>query len=173
MGYSAVWKVLEEIITEFRKKELPVPERVMNDLKAARTMIKIMNADEGHGETSQKIEEYLGSVEAYLVTEAEKHFAPEHIDNWLKRLEMANCETCKENAEETRFIAGVPRDQKWLRVEPLASLPLEKLKQLAEETNLFVSIQKDGRMLVYGRAEDLKEFVKKMTTETNKTGITS
>lgn len=169
MGYLAMWKVLEEIITEFRKKQLPVPERVMNDLKSARTMIKIMNADAGHGETSQKIEEYLGTVEAYLVTEAQKHFAPESIDNWLKRLEQANCCcTCEENAEESRFITGAPRDQKWIRVEPLANLPVEKLKQLARETNLTTSIQKDGRTLVYGQAENLKEFVKKMTTITGK-----
>jgi hypothetical protein len=168
MGYLAVWKVLEEIITEFRKKGLPIPATVMNDLKSARTMIKIMDADTGHGESRQKIEEYLGTVEAYLVTGAEKHFAAERIDKWLKRLEIANCETCEENAEESRFIAGVPRDQKWIRVEPLAILPLEKLRQLAEETNLSASTQKDGRVVVYGRAEDLKEFVKKMTTETNK-----
>jgi len=168
MGYLAMWKVLEEIITEFRKKQLPIPEKVMNDLKAAKTMIKIVNADSGHGENNLKIEEYLGSVEAYLVIEAQKHFAPEHIDQWLKRLETANCETCEENAEETRFIAGVPRDQKWIRIEPLTNLPAEKLKQLAKETNLSTSIQKDGRMLVYGQAEDLKEFVKKMTKETNK-----
>jgi len=168
MGYLAMWKVLEEIITEFRKKQLSIPEKVMNDLKAAKTMIQIVNADSGHGENNLKIEEYLGSVEAYLVTEAQKHFAPEHIDQWLKRLEIANCEICEENAEETRFIAGVPRDQKWIRIEPLANLPVEKLKQLAKETNLSTSIQKDGRMLVYGQAEDLKEFVKKMTKETNK-----
>jgi len=168
MGYLAMWKVLEEITTEFRKKGLAIPATVMNDLKSARTMIKIMNADAGHGETSQKVEEYLGSVEAYLVTEAQKHFAPEQIDNWLKRLEIANCETCEESAEESRFIAGVPRDQKWLRVEPLTNLPVEKLKQLAEETNLSTSIQKDGRMLVYGQAEDLKEFVKKMTEKAGK-----
>ena len=168
MGYLAMWKVLEEIITEFRKKQLSVPERVMNDLKAARTMIKIVNADAGHGENNLKIEEYLASVEAYLVTEAQKHFAPEHIDNWLKRLEQANCETYEENTEETRFIAGVPRDQKWIRVEPLGNLPVEELKQLAQETNLSTTIQKDGLMLVYGQAEDLKEFLKKMTTKTGK-----
>jgi hypothetical protein len=168
MGYLAMWKVLEEIITEFRKKQLPIPERVMNDLKSAKTMIKIVNADTGHGENSLKIEEYLGSVEAYLVTEAQKHFAPEQIDNWLKRLEQANCETCEENTEESRFVAGVPRDQKWIRVEPLANLPVEKLKQLAEETNLTISLQEDGRIVVYGQAEDLKEFVKKMTTQAGK-----
>src|SRR4030042_5355001 len=103
MGYLAVWKVLEEIITEFRKKELPIPATIMNTLKYARTMIKIMNADASHGETAQKTEEYLGTVEAYLVTEGQKNFATERIDNWLKRLEKANCETCEEKAEESRL----------------------------------------------------------------------
>lgn len=170
MGYLAVWKVLEEIMTEFRKKQLPVPERIMNDLKAAQTMIRIMNADLGHGETRQKIEEYLGTVEAYLITEAEEHFAASQIDKWLKRLETANCESGEENKQESRFVSGVPRNQKWLRVEPLADLPAGKLRQLAKETNLSANTQKDGRMLVYGQAEDLKEFIKKMTHEANRTG---
>ena len=166
MGYLAVWKVLEEITTNFRKKQLPVPKKVMNDLKAAQTMIKIMNADSGHGEARQKIEEYLGTVEAYLVTEAEKHFTPEHIDKWLKRLETANRKVGQENTVDARFITGVPRDQKWLRVEPLINLPIERLRQIAKESNLSTSTQKDGRMLVYGQAEDLKEFIKKLTNET-------
>ena len=61
MGYLAIWKVLEEITTKFLKQQLPIPERVMKDLKAARTMIKILNAESGHGETRQKIEGYLGT----------------------------------------------------------------------------------------------------------------
>jgi len=140
----------------------------MNDLKSARTMIKIINVDESRGETAQKAEEYLGNVEAYLVTEAQKKLAPEYIDEWLRRLEEASCETCEEKREESRFISGLPRDQKWIRVQPLASLPLEKLKQLAEESNLSCSVQEDGRLLVHGKAEDIKEFVKKMTGETCK-----
>ncbi len=169
MGYLAMWKVLEEIITEFRKKQLPIPETVMNDLKAAKTMINIVGASEGHGENNLKIEEYLGSVEAQLITEAQKHFAAEHIDKWLRRLETAHCEIGDENTGELRFIAGVPRDQKWIRIEPLPNLPAEKLKQLAKEASLSVSTQDDGRMIVYGQAENLKAFVKKMVTETNKT----
>ncbi|HLE75556.1 MAG TPA: DUF2096 family protein [Candidatus Bathyarchaeia archaeon] len=168
MGHLAVWKVLEEMIMEFRKKGLPIPATVMNDLKSARTMIKITNADKSRGETVQKAEEYLGNVEAYLVTEAQKKFAPEYIDDWLRHLEEASCEICEEKEEESRFIAGIPRDQKWIRVEPLASLPLEKLKQFAREANLSCSVQEDGRLLVYGKAEDIKKFVKKMTGETCK-----
>jgi hypothetical protein len=168
MGHLAVWKVLEEMIIELRKKGLPIPATVMNDLKSARTMIKIMNVDESRGETAQKAEEYLGNVEVYLVTEAQKKLAPEYIDEWLRRLEEASCEICEEKGEEQRFISGLPRDQKWIRVEPLASLPLEKLKQLAEESNLSCSVQEDGRLLVHGKAEDIKWFVKKMTGETCK-----
>jgi hypothetical protein len=168
MGYLAVWKVLEQMIIEFRKKGIPIPATVMNDLKSARTMIKIISIDAKRGETVQKAEEYLGNVEAYLVTEAQKKFAPEYIDDWLRRLEKASCEICEEKGEESRFISGLPRDQKWIRIEPLASLPLEKLEQLAEESNLSCSVQEDGRLLVYGKAEDIKEFVKKMTEETCK-----
>jgi hypothetical protein len=168
MGHLAVWKVLEEMVIEFRKKGLPVPATVMNDLKSARTMIKIMNADASRGEITQKVDEYLGNVESYFVTEAQKEFASEYIYAWLRRLEEANCETCVEVGEESRFIASLPRNQKWIRVEPLANLPLEKLKQLAEESNLSCSIQENGRLLVYGKAEDIKEFVKKMTGETCK-----
>jgi hypothetical protein len=168
MDHLAVWKVLEEMIVEFRKKGLPIPATVMNDLKSARTMIKIMNADASRGETGQKAEEYLGNVESYLVTEAQKKFAPGYIDDWLRRLEEASREICEEKGEESRFISGLPRDQKWIRVEPLASLPFEKLKQLAKETNLSCSVQEDGRLLVYGKADDIKGFVKKMTEETCK-----
>jgi hypothetical protein len=169
MGYEAVWKVLEEIIIELRKKGVATPQRVMNDLKSAKVMIKIMDADESRGETAQKVEQYLGNVESYVVTEVHKKFKPARIDEWLKRLEEATCEICgMEEKEEPKFISGVPRDQKWIRVEPLASLPLEKLKQLAEESNLSSRVQEDGRLLVHGRAEDIKEFVKKMTAQTFK-----
>ena len=173
MGYSAVWKVLEEIIIELRKKGVATPQSVMNDLKSAKVLMKIMDASQkDRGETAPKVEQYLGSVEAYLVTEAQKFFEPARIDEWLRRLEEASCDTCAvwgaEEKEEAKFVSGVPRDQKWIRVEPIATLPLEKLKQLAEKQNLASRLQEDGRLLVYGKAEDIKAFVKEMTEQTAK-----
>ena len=173
MGYLAVWKVLEEITTSFRKRQLTISETIMSDLKAARTMIKIMNADSGNGETRQKIEEYLGTVEAHLMTEAEKRFTPEQITKWLKKLEKASCGELEAEMEESRFISGVPRDQQWLRVEPIASLPIEKLKQLTKENNLSTCTQSDGRLVVSGKVEDLKEFIKKLTKIANEKGSTA
>jgi len=177
MGYEAVWKVLEEIIIELRKKGVVTPPRIMNDLKSAKILIKIMDVSEkDRGETAPKIEQYLGSLEAYLITEAQKIFAPARIDKWLRRLEETSCDKCQTCGvgEEVKgkiaekFITGVPRDQKWIRVEPLASLSAEKLKQLAGETNLSFREEKDGHLVVYGSAEDIKKFVKKMTEQASK-----
>ena len=83
------------------------------------------------------------------------------------------CQTCRiesdsKGKEETKFVTGVPRDKKWIRVEPLASLPSEKLKQLAAETSLSFREEKDGYLLVYGSAESIKEFVRKMKTQNTK-----
>ncbi len=39
---------------------------------------------------SEKVEEYLGNVESYLITEAQKSFGSESVDHWLRRLEEAN-----------------------------------------------------------------------------------
>jgi len=74
---------------------VPISQTIMNDLKSAKLMIKIMDVDEGCGETASKVEQYLGIVEAYLVTEAQKIFEPSRIDDWLRRLEEASCDTCE------------------------------------------------------------------------------
>ncbi len=164
MGYLAVWKVLEEMITDFRKKGVIVSAEVMNDLKSANTMIKILKADPSRGETLQKIEEYLGSVESYLISEGQKIFGAEYVEEWLKRLEEASRKTTEEE-KETTFIPGLPKEQKWIRVKPSAELPLEKLKLMAKKSQLSFKIQDDNYLLVYGEDERIKEFVKKMATK--------
>ncbi|MGQ9530514.1 MAG: DUF2096 family protein [Candidatus Bathycorpusculaceae bacterium] len=162
MGYLAVWKVLEEMILEFRKKGVSVPTEVMDDLKSAKTMIKILKADPSRGETMQKIEEYISNVESYLISEGQKNFGVEYVDKWLKKLDEASMRIPDLEEKETRFVPGLPREQRWIRVKPSAELPIEKLKMLAKESNLSYELQSDGCLLVYGKDESLKEFVKKM-----------
>ena len=177
MGYSETWKILEEIIIDLRKKGFTTPENVMGDLKSAKTLIRLIDAaNEGKGEIGPKIEQYMASVEAHVITKAQKCFPPKRIDEWLRRLQDSSCDLCvgrpkTETKEETRFIAGLPRDQKWVRLTPINSLPTEKLKQLAHETNLTVKPEKDAHLIVYGKAEDIKQFIKKMTQQTSKETI--
>lgn len=171
MGYVAVWKALEEMITDFRRKGLTVPLEIMNDLKNAKTLMKILKAEPSRGEGIQKIEQYLGNVESYLVSEGQKELGVEYVDGWLERIHRASREIFDEEEKETRFIPGLPRHQKWIRVTSSADLPPEKLRTIVEEMKLSYSFQKDGSLLVYGEDESIKIFVKKMASKhRSKTG---
>ena len=164
MGYLAVWKVLEEMITDLKRKGVAVPANILNDLRYARTLINVLKADPTRIETSQKIEEYLNNVEAYLISEGQR-FGDKYVEEWIKRLEDASKKIFEEEEEEKRFVPGLPREQRWVRVKPSEDMPVEALKALASELNLSFEIQSDGCLLVYGEDERLKDFVKKMATK--------
>ena len=174
MGYQDIWKILEEIIIELRKNSRPVSENLMNDLKSAKTLIMLMDSSEDRGEIGPKVEMYLASLEANLVTEAQNVFSPDRIDEWLRKLEASSCYTCagqpqsqnKKNSS-SRFVPGLPRDQKWVRVKPIPSLPKAKLQRLAEDLNL-VWKDEEEHLIVFGKDEVIREFVKKMTEQASR-----
>lgn len=173
MGYPEKWKVLEEIVIELRKKGNLVSENTMSDLKSAKTLIKLIGTGEDHGEVGVKIEQYLSSVEANLVTKAQNCFPPEKIDDWLRRLEGSSCEVCSKEPEdklreEQRFIPGLPRDQRWVRLAPIAGLPKEKIEEFAQSSGLSIKAEEKGHLIVFGSDIGIKGFLKKMTQETNK-----
>jgi hypothetical protein len=170
LGHNmAYWKLLEEMTIELKKKGVAIPENIMGDLRSAKSMIKLHCTQAiGAGDVIQKAEELTANVEAYLVTEGQKVLGPEKVDSWLVRLEEANAEVCEEPKPDDKFVTGVPRDQKWVRVEPINSLPTERILQIAKAQSLMVNPQKDGRLVIYGQPEFIKEFLKKMTAEAAK-----
>jgi len=172
MGNTATWKVLEELMLDMHKKGAVTPSNVVNDLRSAKLMIHISESPGAKGGEAVKVDEYLGNVESILLAEAEKTLGAAYVDQWLKRLNeaMAQCETCqpKEQVNATKFITGVPRDQKWVRVEPNGNLTSERIMEIAQQNNLTVNQQADGRLVVYGQPNGIKEFVKKMTLDAAK-----
>jgi hypothetical protein len=166
-SHIAKSKLLEEIIVTLRKSGLEIPVDVMSDLKSARTLMKIEKDDvHGRDETEPKIDKYLYNVEAYVMAQADLRLPPEKVEKWLTELDLASCESCVtvvEPKEKIRMIPGVPRDQKWIRVEPIDNLPVEKLEQRATEANLVFRREKDGCLIVYGTDEAVKGFIKKIS----------
>ena len=168
MSRTLTWEVLEDLMIEIKKKGVAISPDVINELRSAKLMIKISEVDGSRGDAEQKVEEYLGKVESYLINEAQKIFSPEIVDQWLKNIEEANAEINEKTIEENKFVTGVPRDQKWVRIEPYAHFTSERVKQLAKNSNLSVKLQKDGHLLVHGQQDGIKEFLKKMTAEAAK-----
>jgi len=163
MGYLVVWKVLEEMITDFRKRGVFIPSNVFDDLKYARTLINVLKADPSRLETSQKIEECLNNVESYLISEGQR-FGDKYIEEWLKKIDEAGRKIDEEESV-SRFVPGLPKEQRWVRVKPSEEMPINDLKVLAGELNLSFEVQSDGCLLVYGEDERVKDFVKKMATK--------
>jgi hypothetical protein len=169
MGHTlSVWKVLEDFLVELRKKDIQISAQVLEDLRAARSMIDLSSFNEGaHMEAIAKAEVYTANVEAYLISQAQAVFEPHVVDEWFKRLKEANlqvdeAESCE--VSDDNFVVGVPRNQKWIRIEPDNKLPEEYVLKSAEKWNLTVNKQTDGRLIVYGQLNDIKAFVKQITT---------
>ena len=83
MGHNmATWKLLENMMIELKKKGLTIPSNVMEDLRAAKSMIKLscMPATV-EGEAIQKAEEYAANVEAYLINQAQETFDSKPLTN--------------------------------------------------------------------------------------------
>ena len=170
MSYTVSWKILEDLMIELRRKGIDIPPSVVDDLRSAKLMIQLTQSPGSRGDAEIKVEEYLSNAESFLVTAAQENLGSKATDDWLKRLDEAHIQTCEipTKQEPDKFITGVPRDQKWLRIEPMPTLNSERLLQIAKENKLAVNPQKDGRIVVFGQQDDLKAFLKKMTEESSK-----
>ncbi|MGD6934873.1 MAG: DUF2096 family protein [Candidatus Bathyarchaeia archaeon] len=163
----AAWKTLEDLLIELRKKDVQIPANIMEDLRAARSMIELLCSEGTHGEAVTKAEQYTANVETYLIGQAQEVLEPTEVDEWFRRLEAANMQVeTEEELAEDKLVVGVPRNQKWIRIETDSKLPAEYVLKLAGERNLAVNKQADGRLVVYGQPGDVKAFVKQVAAET-------
>ncbi len=164
MSYDEVWKILADLITDFRRRSEIIPPHVMNDLRSAKTMIEILKADPTHVEHTPDIEAYLSNVESFLIFTAQSRFGKEYADRWVEKLEKAR----KKPGEEVevkaapRFVPGLPRGERWIRVQVSKDTTRRNIEKMAEESGLSSKMQDDGYMLVSGEAEKIKLFVKRM-----------
>jgi len=163
MGHEEVWKTLADLITEFRKRGESIPSEVMENLRAAKTMIEVLRADPSRVENVPSIEMYLGNVESHLMFNAQKNFGSDFVEEWMKKIKEARETKAvgEKPAPSSKFVPGLPRGQKWVRVQVSKETPEKQIKKLAEDTGLSFKVQKDGYMLVYGDDDKLKLFVKK------------
>jgi hypothetical protein len=160
MNQNSQWKVLADLLIELQKRGEKIPADVMNDLRAAKTIINVLKADPTHIENKSRIDTYLRNVESYAILTAEKLGIIEECLKKLKQVEEGKDQ--ERNGESTRFIPGVPRKKSWIRIQITGDNLQENVEKLVEESKLSHKMHKDGYMLVYGKEENIKIFVKNM-----------
>ena len=170
MGYEEVWRTLADLLTELREKDKAIPADAMNDLHSAKTMIQILKADPTHTENIPRIETYLENVEFHLISAAQEIFGTEYVERWMKKLEEARKKVYEKEKAAPRFVPGVPRGKRWVRVKISKETPQKDVEILAEENRLSCKVQEDGYVLVYGKNENIKSFVKRLAERFHSAG---
>jgi len=164
--YMEVWKVLEDLIEEFRKHGETIPPEIMEDLRSAKSLINVTRADPSHSQDAIQIEVYLESIESYLISKAQEKFGKEFADRWMNKIREARTMTPEEGAvgsTVSRFLSGMPRDATWIRVKISEDIPRAAVEAIAKESGLSSKMQENDYLLVYGAEEKVTSFVKKLT----------
>ena len=165
MFHERIWRVLDGLIVEFRKRGETVPLEIMEDLRSAKSLIHISRANPSTSADSTQIEVYLSNVEIYLMPRAQK-FGKRFVELWMKRLENARVGAIQEftfGSTGSKLLPGIPRDKLWVRVKISEDIPRDTAEAIARESGLLTDSQEKGYLLVYGQREKLQLFIKKMT----------
>jgi len=163
MGQEKAWETLNDLIIELRKRGGTIPPEVMADFRAAKTLLQVLKADPTKIENVPTIGTYLNNVESHLIFAGQAKHGSGFVDHWMKRLREAREKPNAEMPAETasKFVPGLPRDKRWVRVQVTTETPRKEIERLVDETSLACKMQNDGYMLVYGEGERLKRFIKK------------
>jgi len=164
MNYEHLWKVLEELFVEKTKKGVTVPEELLDDLKSAKTLITIYNAEPTALEVATQIEMYLGNGEANLLSLAESGLGKKYANKFMEKVNEARQKGLEEKVVvPSKFVPGVRKGEHWIRIDISDFLSSEELDSLLRKLNLSSKPQEDGYILVHGKEENVKAFIKEIS----------
>jgi hypothetical protein len=107
----------------------------------------------------------LNNIEFYLIPKAQEKFGQIFADEWMKKLEKARKEAIEEGwlgSAASKFFLSIPRNTPWVRVKLSDNIKQHIVEELAKGSGLRTSGKESGYLLVYGRKEKLKIFMKQM-----------
>lgn len=162
MQYEKVWKVLEDLFKTLVEQGEKVPSNIINDLRAAKTLIQIYKMKPDDSQSIVKIETLLDKIESGLIFLMEKSRGVESAKEWMRKIEdvrMGRLEVIEEEAI-TRAVYGVPKDKSWIKIKLSADLTRERIEEEAKGLNLKVEESGEGHVLVIGNKDDLKSLIK-------------
>lgn len=161
---------MADLVGELKKSGESIPDQVMRDLRAAKTMIEIMKVEPSRTENLLRIEEYFSNVESYIVSAAGSRLGEQYVHKWLDKVaETQKTRQSWELQQPKRFPVGVPRDKQWIRLKPSDDLPIEKIKRISKQLGLKSKAQDDGYILIVGADDQVREFIKKTAQQLRKT----
>lgn len=169
MEYINLWKVLEELYNDVSKKGVTIPRELMADLKSTKTLMNIYKVDKTTLNISTDIEVYLAKIESSLLFLAETDLGKECADEWLERIYEARKKEFKDRPTiPSRFVAEVPKSEHWIRLKTSGLIGDKALKVLLAKFNLSSKKQEDEYLLIYGKKQNVQDFIKEVSKKIGK-----
>jgi len=109
-------------------------------------MINVLNADPTKKENVSSIEKYLRNVESHLIFAAQTKFGSEFMNRWMDRFREAweKPDAGTPTGAASKFVPGLPRGQRWVRVQVSTETPKEEVEKLAKESGLACKSKMTG-----------------------------
>lgn len=165
LNYEYVWKILEALAIEMKEKGQNVPQEAIEDLKSAKTLFTVQRVDPNTSTAEAQL--YLDKAEATLLTLAESCQGKEYADDWLKKVEDARIKGLGETGKAAKsFVAGVPKGQDWVRITTTDIVSSRDVHAAAARMGLECKSQNHDSILVYGKSEDVKKFIREIAEKT-------
>jgi hypothetical protein len=162
-NYEKKWKILDNFLIKLKKKGVKIPLEIINDLRSAKTIIQVLKPNLKKTENISRIEEYMRKVETFAVYTSEK-LGISDVEELLKKTTcMKQQEKTKHPKETQKFIHGVPKNNSWLLIKPSEELQVKLIKELVKKNQLGLKIEKNEDIIVFGKQNMIKSFVKDVT----------
>ncbi|MEM2921387.1 MAG: DUF2096 family protein, partial [Candidatus Bathyarchaeia archaeon] len=156
---------LEALAVEMKEMGLDVPQEVHEDLKSAKTLFSVQEVDANVDMSRAQF--YLDRAETTLIAMAESYGGRDFAEKWLVKIEEARLRGLEETQKPVRvFISGVPKGQHWVRIRATEDIGQRELCSIATQRGLECKVQENGYVLVFGRAEDVKVFIREIAEKT-------
>jgi hypothetical protein len=166
--YEGIWITLCELASTLGKLGVAVPAETSIELRSAKALISGYRTDPEAVHVLSQVQAYLKRAERTLVEITRKAGYPETIEEFLERLDKVRRGEVKPRSAggEIRFIPGLPRSGRWIRIRISTRTPLSRIEEVALKSRVSVKPHEEGYVLASGRSEDLREFVRILRSKT-------
>ena len=168
MNYELLWKTLEELMIELTDRGVTIPQELMDDLKSAKTFISIYKTGPSALDVVTEVALYLDKIEPNLLYLAESEVGEKYASAWVKKISDARLEKAETTAVPSKFVAEIPRGEHWIRIKTADIISDDNLKELLKNLNLSSKSQDDGYLLIYGKEENVKSFIREVDRKIGK-----
>lgn len=163
MNYRSVCSRLEELMVELMDRGVAIPQLVIEDLSAGRTLVNVFKTEPDELDAAFETSPYLSKVEMSLLSLADAAFGKAYSDEWSNRIARAYQEpAAKESSARPAYTSGIPKGEYWVRLKT-ADLTVgeQQLVTLLAQFGLSAQVQ-EGALLVHGRKEDVSALIKEV-----------